>query len=247
MQQRLLDFWNYVNKNGPIQPHCPELGPCWQWTAGVFKSGGYGLFGINGEMRRCHRVSWIISHGSIQDGVQILHKCDNPRCVNPAHLFAGTPNDNMQDMIVKGRSVHAKGDHHPCAQLTLRSACEIKTLAQRGWATKAMLARMYAQSRTNIGRIVNGRLWKDAPILASDDAVVLKLADRFSSGEFSRKRGGYASLGEHHGMAKLTEDIVRQIRARYARGNVKLLADEFGVAIGTVRDIYYRRRWKHVV
>lgn len=79
---------------------------CWLWTAAL-KESGYGQFMINSLSRKplkAHRISWELAHGSIPDGLHVLHHCDNRRCVNPSHLFLGTNDDNIRDMIAKGRN-----------------------------------------------------------------------------------------------------------------------------------------------
>lgn len=91
-------FWLKVNKNGPVPPHRPELGPCWLWT-GARDRGGYGQFS-----GRAHRWSWLIHHGYRPGhGLFVCHHCDNPPCVRPDHLFLGTASDNARDMVAKGR------------------------------------------------------------------------------------------------------------------------------------------------
>lgn len=89
-------FWSKVNKTEG----------CWEWTASTSRN-GYGIFWLpNPRRMHCaHRVSWIIENGPIQDGMFVCHKCDNPRCVRPDHLFLGTAADNVHDMIEKGRQV----------------------------------------------------------------------------------------------------------------------------------------------
>ncbi|KKM18075.1 hypothetical protein LCGC14_1669330 [marine sediment metagenome] len=82
---------------------------CQEWQAGKTK-GGYGTFQLDGKTQYAHRVMWSCSFGDIPDGLQVLHRCDNPSCVNPAHLFLGTHADNMKDMRDKGR--HSKGLPH---------------------------------------------------------------------------------------------------------------------------------------
>lgn len=90
-------FWSKVNKSG--------MDDCWEWTGALSK--GYGIMGDGisfcGE-RRAHRVSWTLLNGSIPRGMMVLHTCDNPRCVNPWHMKLGTHDENMRDMVSKGRT-----------------------------------------------------------------------------------------------------------------------------------------------
>src|ERR1051326_6204138 len=92
-------FWARVNTNGPTVR--AELGPCWVWTGGT--DGNYGTLCLRGSSVKAHRLSWEIHFGAIPDGLWVLHRCDNPPCVNPAHLFLGTRSDNMLDAGQKGR------------------------------------------------------------------------------------------------------------------------------------------------
>jgi hypothetical protein len=79
-----------------------SVGECWIWRGGT--NGRYGVFGVaRGNQVFAHRFAWTISNGQIPDGKFVCHRCDVPLCVNPTHLFIGTHEDNMQDMISKGR------------------------------------------------------------------------------------------------------------------------------------------------
>jgi hypothetical protein len=96
-------FWAKVNKDGPTQPHMDT--PCWAWTAATHE--GYGVFIVPGSEeyreQRAHRLSWTLANGPIPEGLQVLHRCDNPACVRVDHLFLGTHTDNMRDMVAKNR------------------------------------------------------------------------------------------------------------------------------------------------
>lgn len=97
-------FWAKVNQLGPEHP---TLGRCWLWTGA--RKGGKWTYGILGSRairvapEAAHRVSWELHYGPIPDGANVLHRCDNPPCVNPQHLFLGTLKDNTRDMLQKGR------------------------------------------------------------------------------------------------------------------------------------------------
>jgi hypothetical protein len=96
-------FWDYVNEFGPTPEHVPELGPCWLWTGDLYPNGyGYSLGGP--KTRYAHRAAWLITKGPIPSRLYVLHKCDNPPCVRPSHLWLGTALDNAQDRDRKGRS-----------------------------------------------------------------------------------------------------------------------------------------------
>lgn len=99
-------FWEKVNKNGPVHP---TLGtPCWVWTACTIH--GYGQIKYRNKVWLAHRLSWLFEHGELPEGLGVLHKCDNPPCVRPEHLYVGTQTDNTRDMKERGRA--ATGDRH---------------------------------------------------------------------------------------------------------------------------------------
>lgn len=87
-------FWSKVNKGSPED--------CWEWT-GARLPWGYGRMQKNGHLVGSHCVAYELAYGSVPKGYFVLHKCDNPPCCNPSHLFLGTNQDNMNDMISKGR------------------------------------------------------------------------------------------------------------------------------------------------
>jgi hypothetical protein len=111
-------FWEKVNILSEEE--------CWEWKAYVIPDKGYGTFWYMGENTFSHRMSWFLANGNIPSGLEVLHRCDNPPCVNPRHLFLGTQKDNMQDMIQKGRRFLMIGELHANSVLTANDVIEIR-------------------------------------------------------------------------------------------------------------------------
>lgn len=117
---------------------------CWLWI-GCRTRAGYGLIGHGGRLIYTHRVAWALTIGPIPDGLWVLHKCDNPPCVNPAHLFLGTNRDNMIDMARKGRQGGTKLTAEQVRQIRFRCSEGIpqrKVAAQYG-VTQAMVSLLH--------------------------------------------------------------------------------------------------------
>jgi hypothetical protein len=99
-------FWARVQKAAPDE--------CWEWLGGRTGPGYGALTRDGGKVQvKAHRVSYELHHGPIPDGLYVCHTCDNPGCVNPAHLWAGTPQDNMTDKVLKGRAFQWSGARNP--------------------------------------------------------------------------------------------------------------------------------------
>lgn len=136
---------------------------CWNWVASKNKS-GYGYFRFNQRTLLAHRASFIIYNGEITGGLHVLHKCDNPSCVNPEHLFLGTHSDNMNDMASKGRCVFQNnimvGESHVSSKLCSGDVIEIKRLILSGSFSGYEIARKFSVSRKLIYNIQKGIAWK---------------------------------------------------------------------------------------
>ena len=132
---------------------------CWPWTATRIDK-GYGRIKVAGWYVLAHRVVWELTHGLIPPGLQVLHKCDNPPCCNPAHLFLGTNADNNADMVAKGRAryVSRRGERNGRAKLTADQVLEIRRRSAAGDPAGA-LARLFGIAPSTVSNILARRIW----------------------------------------------------------------------------------------
>ena len=132
---------------------------------GAKDKNGYGWQRKNGE-RKAHRAAWVEAHGTIPDGLWVLHKCDNPSCINPEHLFLGTAKDNSEDMRRKGRQKYPgfslKGETNPNSKLTQAQVEYIRMVYK--WGMGPALAREFKVHPFTINRIVRGEKWREVLI-----------------------------------------------------------------------------------
>jgi hypothetical protein len=150
-------FWKNVEKR--------EANECWNWIAGKNKK-GYGVMYIgrlNGGSALAPRVSWTLHFGTIPDSLLVCHKCDNPTCVNPKHLFLGTMKDNAQDMAKKGRSnlgkkTYYRGELIASSKLTEKDVINIKRMLSCDLSC-ASISRKYNITPEAISRIKVGQNW----------------------------------------------------------------------------------------
>lgn len=136
---------------------------CWEWEA-CKNDSGYGMFNFSGQTRKAHRVAYQFYVGEIPEGMCVCHQCDNPGCVNPAHLFLGTKFDNNKDCESKGRGVGKgrgeSGERHHGAKLTNMQAIGIRARYSNG-ERGVDLAKEFGVSRATISMIVRKRTWRN--------------------------------------------------------------------------------------
>lgn len=161
-ERQIDSFWRKVDQNGPIHPTQPELGGCWVWTVSKCRA-GYGTFWCAGKVRASHRVSIVIHGGDLIDGLDVLHSCDRPFCVNPSHLRQGTVSDNVKDSIVRGRHVAPRGEASGMSKLTESQVKEIRRLFHEEGAHKLGLAKKFGVARSVILYIITRQTWKHIP------------------------------------------------------------------------------------
>lgn len=206
-------FWSKVNKSG--------RGGCWEWTS-CKNNMGYGLFSCRGlglmQKQLAHRLSYAFHHGEIPHGAHILHACDNPSCVNPAHLSSGSRSDNMRDAVNKFRSGNQKVSNE-----VIRDIIEdyIAGMPRREIAEK------YGVKPCTISDYTSGksRKWADRPVSREEIQAA------------KQRRPG----------AKLTENDARLAKKLLSEGMTgRDIARQLGVHFATISDIRNGKSWKDV-
>lgn len=182
-EKTVARFWAKVDKvNGPVHP---LYGRCWVWAA-YRRRDGYGQFRFGPTTVGAHRLSWILHLGKIDgDTAVICHRCDNPPCVNPAHLFIGTRADNNADMHAKGRAVHPRGERHGNAKL---SDADVRLIRAYRGQTQRQLAAKFGVRQATIWQILHGNHWRHVGS-RGDDHATSALVDRPNPEESVRSAG----------------------------------------------------------
>jgi len=146
----LIDRLEYYGWNKVVRKQ--ELGECWEWKGRVDNS-GYGVLKFQGKVVRPHRAMWQIHNATtLLPGINALHRCDNPPCMNPAHIFPGTQQQNIADMHQKGRG--------GCNRvLTEDQVVEMKRLYRTGKYKQAEIEKMFKSSSGQLSRIMNQKTW----------------------------------------------------------------------------------------
>lgn len=154
--------------------------PCWLWTA--YKSdAGYGSFWFKRKLELAHRSSWTLFKGKIPKGIHVLHKCDNPSCVNPRHLFLGTNLDNIMDKVKKGRSKFSHLPIPPNSKLSPNIVLEIRKQYipgnNQGDRSAKALGRKYGIHPSYVYRLIHKRCWSAITDISATPVLAEKLAE----------------------------------------------------------------------
>lgn len=139
----------------------PREDGCWNWTR-TTNGSGYGMLTVAGRMVYAHRLAYELSHGAVPDGLHVLHSCDNPRCINPDHLSAGTRSQNMKECSERGRARIPKpikrGEENGAAKLQEVDIRSIRRLLVKG-ATQQSIADRFGVTQRTISDIKLGKKW----------------------------------------------------------------------------------------
>jgi hypothetical protein len=225
-------FFAKVNKNGPVPPHRPELGPCHIWTGALDEEGRGSIFvgpvgtfeGINSRAVRVPRVAFYLKFGRWPTP-EACHHCDNPPCVRVDHLFEGTHQENMDDAMNKGRMVMPpvrSGTSNVNAKLNEEVVRYILSSSSPG----IVLARELGVANAQISKVRKRQTWRHV------DGLVTPVRPRIGI------------RGEANAQAKLTDDDVRFIRTSALSDRV--LGKLLGVHGSLVFLIRHRKAWGHV-
>lgn len=147
-------FWSRVDKSGGEDS-------CWNWIAAKDKN-GYGNFRCHYKEKeqRSHRHAWVFTNGKIPESMCVLHKCDNPSCCNPKHLFIGTNLDNMLDKTRKGRNNAPVGERAGLTKLTEKQVLEMREMFASGLLTQRAIAKKFSVGYKAVNKIVHRQRWK---------------------------------------------------------------------------------------
>lgn len=154
-EQKFFDFMltRAQITQGPLET------PCYLWL-GSKKKTGYGSIGFRRKIWRVSRVTWTLRFGEIPERTEVCHRCDNPACFNPEHLFLGSHGDNMRDAEKKKRVAHLKGEDHSMAKLTAADVIQIRAEYDPKLISRRKLAVKFNVSYSLVCMITRRQIWK---------------------------------------------------------------------------------------
>lgn len=213
-------FWSNVNITD-------NFNDCWEWI-GPLVGKGYGYFSTNTDSF-AHRYIFQLYNGNVKSGNYVCHKCDNPKCVNPTHLFEGSPKDNYDDMKNKGRDNHVKGSKISKAKLTEKDIeVLLNNIISGKYNNVSKILIDYKVTRAIIYKILNGKIWKHVTCNFNLDDIKNKV---------TKSRTDNAR--------KLTNEQIQDIKNRLNNGETGYsIAKLYGLSNGAIYSIKYGRTWK---
>lgn len=146
-----------------------ELSGCWEWQGST--RNGYGRITVGSRTDgtrktvSTHRLAYELHYGEIPEGMEVCHKCDNRRCVNPYHLFVGTRQDNIDDREQKGRNITFVGEEQPRSKLTKKAVKDARWERAYKGTSFQMLADRYGVSKKTMMNAIKGVTWKCVPYM----------------------------------------------------------------------------------
>lgn len=148
-------FWQFVTPCSTDE--------CWPWKGNTNKT-GYGYMSVHDRNELSHRVSYELHNGPIPDGLWVLHRCDNPPCCNPYHLFLGTDADNVADMMAKGRHGYtgSRGESNAFAKLTEADVALIRALYSQGMERRE-IGEQFDVAQNTVNRVIRRESWRHVP------------------------------------------------------------------------------------
>lgn len=144
------NFWNRTKL---------ESTDCLVWL-GYCDKDGYGRITIDGKSFRCHRIAWELAYGIIPNSLLVLHKCDNPSCLNPEHLFLGTISDNNKDCVFKGRASGNSSQHTSGAYATKLTSIQVQEIRKIKEISQKQIAKKFHISQAHVSDIRSFKSWR---------------------------------------------------------------------------------------
>ena len=208
----------------------PDYDQCWEWNACI--SGGYGRFRSKNLPALAHRLSYIMTYGDIPEDLQVLHKCDNPSCVNPTHLFLGDNSDNVKDKVSKNRQYQGSNVHF--SKLNEDDVKNILIGIYEGtYTNSSQIESKFDISDSIVGQLILGKIWKST-IREVEIYLNTPIKDIHDMIKVSKP--------------KLTEKLVRKIRLLLKQGHKPVsIAKQIGCSKHTIYNIIKGKTWSHIV
>lgn len=234
-ERQIEKFWSAVSIADPSE--------CWDWAGARFRS-GYGNKTVNSKGYLSHRLAYFLANKVDPNELMVCHHCDNRSCCNPSHLFLGTRQDNVDDMVRKGRvrrgdesssrrhpELLKRGESHPRAKLSVTDIDAIKSMRLKGISFKA-ISKIFNVSDSTVCNAHNRLYWKHIDPPSAEELSMIP---------------DTTARGERIANAKLKVADVIEIRRLCSSGDkISSIALRFNVTIGCISLIKKRINWKHV-